>query len=179
MESHITTEKLNFLHENFNDFETEISQIISILEKKKIAVLSTSKKGIIDSCQMTYVSNGLDIFMQTDDRFEKITNIKSNENVSVVVGSLTIQGKAVLFGKPNKSDLFVEKIKSKCYKTYENYTNLPHQILIKITPVRCKLWKFENIGGQREEIIKIVDIPNKKIDVIVCDRLKSEYELIR
>ena len=175
MESHITTEKLNFLPENFNDFEKAILEIISQLDDNKIAVLSTLNNGLIDSCQMTYVSNGLDIYMQTDDRFEKITNINNNDNVSVVVGNLSIQGKAILCGKPNESDLFVEKIKNKCYKTYENYTNLPHQILIKITSIRCKLWKFENINGQREEIIKIVDIPNKKVNTIICDRLKSGY----
>ena len=124
---------------------------------------------------MCMVNDGLKIYIQTDIRFEKIQNIKENENVAINIDAVYFKGIAKIIGHPSTNRLFVEKMKEKHFETYENYTNLPNQVLIEIELTECRIWKFEVINGKREEIIKIINLSNKSINNVICDKLKEGY----
>lgn len=158
------------------EYQELINKILRLLENTKYVILATAnKKGIVSASKMCIVNNGLKIYIQTDNRFEKTQNIKENENVAINIEAVYFKGIAKILGHPNKNKMFVEKMKEKHIETYENYTNLPNQILIEIELTECRIWKFEFIDGKKEEIIKIVNLKDKTINNIICDKLKEGY----
>ena len=66
-------------------------------------------------------------------------------------------------------------------RTYENYTNLPHQILIKVNLTECRIWGIWQNNDicddsvVREESIKVLNLKNKQLTKIKCDNLKGGY----
>lgn len=158
------------------EYQELINKILRLLENTKYVILATAnKKGIVSASKMCIVNDGLKIYIQTDNRFEKIQNIKENENVAINIDTVYFKGIARIIGHPSENKMFVEKMKEKHFETYENYTNLPNQVLIKIELTECRMWKFEVINGKREEIIKIVNLKDKSINNIICDKLKEGY----
>lgn len=158
------------------EYEKLIKNILILLENTKYVVLATAnKKGIVSASKMCIVNEGLTIYLQTDNRFEKVQNIKENKNVAINIDSVYFKGKAKKIGHPSENQIFVKKMKEKHIETYENYTNLPNQVLIEIQLTECRMWRFEMIDGTREEIIKIINLKNNTVENIICDKLKDGY----
>lgn len=158
------------------EYEKLINNILILLENTKYVVLATAnKKGIVSASKMCIVNEGLTIYLQTDNRFEKVQNIKENKNVAINIDSVYFKGKAKIIGHPGENQIFVKKMKVKHIETYENYTNLPNQVLIEIQLTECRMWRFEMIDGTREEIIKIINLKNNTVENIICDKLKEGY----
>ena len=158
------------------EYEELINKILRLLENTKYIILATAnKKRIVSASKMCMVNDGLKIYVQTDITFEKIQNIKENENVAINIDAVYFKGIAKIIGHPSANRMFVEKMKEKHFETYENYTNLPNQVLIEIELTECRIWKFEVINGKREEIIKIINLSNKSINNVICDKLKEGY----
>lgn len=158
------------------DYEKILNNILKLLENTKYVVLATaSKSGIVSASKMCIVNEGLKVYIQTDNRFEKIKNIRENENVAINIDSTYFKGKAKIIENPTNNKTFIKKIKEKHIETYENYTNLPNQVLIEIELIECKIWKFEIIDGKREEVIKTINLKKHTIDNFICDKLKEGY----
>ena len=158
------------------EYKKIIERIIELLEKTKYAVLATSNKnGVVSASKVGIINDGLKVYVQTDNRFEKIQNIKENENIAINIDSIYFKGKAKINGSANNNKMFVKKMKEKNIYAYENYTNLPNEVLVEIELTECRIWGFEIIDGKREEIIKVIDLKNQTINKIICDILKEGY----
>lgn len=158
------------------EYEKLINKILTLLENTKYVVLATANKsGIVSASKMCIVNEGLKIYIQTDNRFKKTQNIKENENIAINIDSVYFKGKAKIIGHPNNNKIFVKKMKEKHIETYENYTDLPNQVLIEIELTECRMWRFEIINGNREEIIKIINLKKQTVENIICDKLKEGY----
>lgn len=158
------------------EYEKMMNIILTLLHNTKYVVLATAnKEGIVSASKMCIVNDGLKIYIQTDNRFEKFQNIKENKNVAINIDSVYFKGTAKILGYPSENEIFVRKMKEKHIETYENYTGLPNQVLVEIELTECRMWKFEIIHGKREEIIKIINLKNNTIENIICDKLKEGY----
>jgi putative ubiquitin-RnfH superfamily antitoxin RatB of RatAB toxin-antitoxin module len=80
--------------------------------------------------------------------------------------------------------MFINKMKQEHFETYENYTNLPNQILIEVELTECRIWGIYNSlsnceskieESSREEIIKVLDLKKKTLRNITCDKLKDGF----
>lgn len=158
------------------EYKKIIERIVELLEKTKYVVLATSnKKGVVSASKVSIVNDDLKVYFQTDKRFEKIQNIKENENIAINIDSIYFKGNAKIIGLANNNKMFVKKMKEKHIYAYENYTNLPNEVLVEIELTECRIWGFEVIDGKREEIIKVIDLKNQTINNIICDKLKKGY----
>ncbi|MCL2673329.1 MAG: pyridoxamine 5'-phosphate oxidase family protein, partial [Alphaproteobacteria bacterium] len=66
------------------DYESIVSEIERLFKDTKFATLATAdKSGAPAIGQMCLISDGLTIYMQTYDRFEKVGNIRENPYVAI------------------------------------------------------------------------------------------------
>lgn len=156
-----------------NSYEEIEEKIINKLKKVKFAVLATSNSsGDISACQMCLVSDGLDVYFQTDSKFEKVRNIKENNKVAINVGDYYFKGEAEIIGHPTTNNRFIELIKEKHLETYESYSNLKDEVLIKVKLTECKIWGIDNSKSiHNQETIAVIDMINKKVSILVCDKM--------
>lgn len=164
------------------EYEILFQKIIKLLSKTNYVVLATANKdGIVTASKMCVVSDGTILYFQTDYGFEKARNIRENPNVAVVVDNIYFKGQATIIGKSADNAYFVEKMKERHYRTYENYTNLPNQILIKVELTECRIWGIWHSQDEKsgivssEEAIKVLNLKNKNLRKIKCDNLKGGY----
>lgn len=155
------------------NYSQSIEKILNILNVSKYATLATANKsGEVSASQVCIVNNGLTVFVQTDKTFEKIQNIKENSNIALNLGAFYFKGKAELLGHPSANPEFIDKIKEKHPETYVNYTNLPNEVLVKITLTEAKIWGGDNLKDiHNQETILIVDLINKTTKTILCDKM--------
>ena len=152
---------------NYSELEPKI---LMILEKTPHLVLATAnKRGVVSAVQMSFVHDGLTVFMQTDRSFEKVKNIEENPNVALNLGAYYFKGTAKVLGKPKSNKKFIEKIKKKDPSTYAHYTNLPNEVLIEVKLTECKIFGINSSTG--EETIQVVNLENKTVKTIVCDKM--------
>ncbi len=155
---------------NYLDLE---NNIIKALENAMICSFATvNKKGEVSARNMTIVNDGLKIYLQTDNTFDKIKDIKENQNIAINFGAYSIKGKAKIVGHPTINQTYIDKMKVKHEYTYKHYTNLANEVLIEITPFSAKVWgidfekKIEN-----QETITEVNFINKTYKTTVCDKM--------
>lgn len=155
-------------------YEEIIEKIIKKLEKTMFGVLATSdKEGNVCATQMCIVNDDLILYFQTDNKFEKVKNIKENNKVAVNLGDYYFKGVAHILGHPTINATFIEKLKIKHPKTYSSYTNLEDEILIKVDLTECKIWGVDSSKSVHEqETIMVIDLVNKQVKTVNCDKMK-------
>ncbi len=164
------------------EYELLLEKIIKLLSKTNYVVLATaSKDGVVTASKMCMIANVTTLYFQTDSNFEKARNIMENPNVAITIENIYFKGQATIIGHPSENKFFVEKMKEKHYQTYENYTDLPNQILIEVKLTECRIWGIWQNNGigedkiHREESIKVLNLKNKQLTKIKCDNLKGGY----
>ena len=164
------------------EYDLLLQKIMKLLSKTNYVVLATaSKDGIVTASKMCVISDGTTLYFQTDSNFEKARNIMENPNVAITIENIYFKGQAIITGHPSQNQFFVEKMKERHYQTYENYTNLHNQILIKVNLTECRIWGIwqnNDIGDDsvvREESIKILNLKNEQLTKIKCDNIKGGY----
>lgn len=163
-------------------YELLLKKITKLLSKTNYVVLATaSKDGVVTASKMCVIADGTILYFQTDSNFEKARNIMENPNVAITTQNIYFKGQATIIGHPSENQFFVEKMKERHYQTYENYTDLPNQILIEVILTECRIWGIwqnNEIGDDRvvkEESIKVLNLKNKQLTKIKCDNLKGGY----
>ncbi len=155
------------------DYKLIEQQILDALEKTRICVFaSANKQGEVSTASMCLVNDGLKVYVQTDKNFEKTRNVEENSNVAISFGVYNFKGIAKIVGHPTSNPKFIEKIKQKHLNTYNSYTNLPNEVLIEVELTQCKIWGNDNSKDiDSQESILVVDIKNKKVETIICDKM--------
>lgn len=152
----------------------EIKQnIIRLLERTPFTCLATANKnGEVSNSQVCLINDGLTVYTQTDESFEKAENIRQNSNVALNCGAYYFKGKAEIVGRPKDNEKFVSLIKQKHLSTYNHYTNLPSEVLIKITLTEARIWGVDNSKDiHNQETITVVDLTSGDIKTINCDKM--------
>ena len=162
------------------EYDLQIEKLLDLFSKIKYVVLATANKdGIVTASQMCVISDGTTLYFQTNPTFEKARNIMENPNVAVTIGNVYCKGQASIIGHPTDNNYFVTQMRKKHNKTYENYTNLPNQILIKVELTECRIWGIWNsedeLNISKEESIKVLNLQKKQITKIKCDNLSGGY----
>ena len=155
------------------DFEAIIQKIEKVLHDTQFCALATANSnGVVSIAQMTLVSDGLKVYFQTDKNFEKVKNILQNENVAINCGAFSFKGRAKIVGSPLSNERYIEEIKRKHMQTYLSYTNLPTEVLIEVELTQCKIWSLSSEYVHNADIITEVDLENKTVKVINCDKMQ-------
>lgn len=125
------------------DYSAFEKEILTILVKNRVSVLSTSYNDHVTTRPMAYVSDGLKIYFQTDKSFMKVEQIKHNPNVAVCVGNLQIEGQSILKGHPleNENKTFARLFKEKNGACFDAFAQLKNTIVIEVEPRLFTIWK--------------------------------------
>lgn len=162
------------------EYDVLLQKITNFLSKVNYVVLATSSKdGVVTASKMCVITDGTTLYFQTDINFEKSRNIMENSNVAITIENIYFKGQASIIGRASENEFFVNKMKEKHYQTYENYTNLPNQILIKVELTECRIWgiwnDLNNCNTNKEESIKVLNLKKKELTKIKCDNLEGGY----
>lgn len=155
------------------EYNQLIEKILSVFNATKFCTLATSNKnGDISASQVCLINDGLTLYFQTDKSFEKIQNIKDNSNVAINCGAYYFKGKASIEGHPTKNANFIKLIKEKHPETFNHYTNLPNEVLIKVDLTEAKIWGIDNSKDvHNQETIVVLNFETKEIKTIICDKI--------
>lgn len=153
------------------DFEVKKEEFFSRLGESCYMVLATSKNDYPMRSMMTCLVFDGYIWMQTDKKFPKYDQILSNPQVALVKNATQIEGKAELCGHPleiqNKK--FCEFIKKYHPESYDMYSKIDTEVVIRVTPEKAVDWLYE--AGSNE--IFNYDFINEKIDITVYKNGKN------
>jgi len=141
------------------DYRILEREIIDILEKNPVWVLSTSLNDYVTSRPMSIVHMGLDIYFQTNQRYTKHEQMVENRQVSLCCQNVSIEGNAESIGDWDNAEnaQIRELYKSRHPGPYGKYGKLDGQLIYRVTPVKLKLWKyidgesFREIGSVNEQ----------------------------
>lgn len=134
---------------SFENFKIEI---VSILEKNKTWVLSTSLNDEVSSRSMSIINEDLTIYFQTNECYLKDNQMKYNPKVSLFYSNISIEGIAEHIGNwlDEKNNNLLELYKKNHLGSFEYYGLLEGQVVYKITPKVIKVWKYVDKKPLRE-----------------------------
>nr|WP_040428987.1 pyridoxamine 5'-phosphate oxidase family protein [Acetivibrio cellulolyticus] len=128
---------------NYIDIKKEF---VNCLEKHELIVLSTCLKDKVKSRMMCFVNDELVIYLLTGKRSNKCKQIEGNDNVSLCIDNIQIEGKAKIIGSPmDENNTEISKIFKSRHSAY--YKRFAHFKVATFIEIRCeylKQWKFEN-----------------------------------
>lgn len=96
--------------------EVDLEQLKEALEAAETIVLSTSNNDIVTARPVSIMSDGLTIYVRTDENSRKALQMKANPNIAVCVGSFYGEGQAKSAGYT--SDVDNKKLKRKYIQRY-------------------------------------------------------------
>lgn len=134
------------------DYFTLEKETIELLKNCKNAVLSTSFIDKVTSRSMSIANIGLDVFFQTNKKYNKYSQMSKNKNVSLCLSNVSIEGSAMEIGDWNDLDNkeILELYKLKHPSSYAKYGNLEGQVIFKLSPKKISYWKYLNDKPMRE-----------------------------
>ena len=101
------------------EYSKSVDETIKLIENTMFATIATANKnGDVSASKVTIVNDGLDIYFQTDNSFEKAKNIKENNKIAINFGATYAKGIAEIIGKPIQNEMFINKMKKKNIHTY-------------------------------------------------------------
>lgn len=116
------------------------------LETKDHMVLATSANDRVTARNVSTIFMNGKIYFQTDVEFFKYNQITQNSNVALCESDLQIEGIAKAVGHPleehNKD--FLKLFSKKQISSFEQYTYLPNEVVIEVTPKLIEMWAYEN-----------------------------------
>jgi len=133
-------------------YESFKKEIISILEKNKTWVLSTSLNDEVTSRSMSIINENLIIYFQTNECYVKDNQMKHNPKVALCYSNISVEGIAEPIGNwlDEKNKDLLELYKKHHLGSFEYYGLLEGQIVYKITPKVIKVWKYVDKKPLRE-----------------------------
>jgi len=147
------------------DYKMLENEVIDILEKNPIWVLSTSLNDYVTSRPMSIINIGLNVFFQTNKCYIKHEQMNLNKNVSLCCQNVSIEGIAEDIGDWNDESnaQLLEIYKGKHLNSYKKYGSLNGQVVYKIIPKKIKLWKYDN-GNPIREILFVSEQQAKRLE---------------
>lgn len=154
-------------------YENMIEKLLNLFNATKFCTLATANnKGEVSASQICLINDGLTLYFQTDKTFEKIQNIKENNKVSINCGAFYFKGKATIEGHPTNNLKFIELIKEKHIDTFNHYTKLPNEVLVRVDLTEAKIWGVDTSKDvHNQETIAILNFETKEIKTIICDKM--------
>ena len=124
-------------------FDKKIVELIQGIGEAKKAVLATSSNNRVTSRTMSFVIYENKFYCQTDKKFLKVEQILDNPKVSICIDNIQIEGIAQIIGKPSENNIFSTLFNKYFKNSYENYSFLENEVLLKINPTFIAVWNYK------------------------------------
>jgi len=127
------------------NFQVEIEKIcreISDITKEQPMAFATSVKDIVSVRNVTAVVHGHRIYFQTDERMEKVSQIKENDNVGLCVENYQIRGVAKIMGPWGRNKEIIMEYKKNHEAAYAKYSAVKTEVVVGVDILWIKKWEF-------------------------------------
>lgn len=123
-------------------FNDKYNEFLSLFDKGKTMVLSTSVDGRVSSRMVSIVLiDGL-FYFQTDKTLRKYDQIISNPNVALCSENIEIEGICSLVGYPLHNKKFSKAYKKSFLGSFNRYSSLSNERLFSIKPSFIERWIY-------------------------------------
>lgn len=121
-------------------------KVFDELNKKNHMVLGTSANNRVTTRNVSTIFMDGKIYFQTDKKFLKILQIIQNPNVSLCELDMQVEGVAKILGHPleDENKEFLKAFSQKHQGSFEEYSYLPNEVVVEITPKLIEMWAYEN-----------------------------------
>lgn len=132
-------------------YQEKLAEFYQKLGVAKKFVLATSKEDRVTARTMSCICFDQAVYFQTDSNFLKYEQLISNPQVALCSDNIQIEGIATDLGHPMDVDnLFFAKVFEQRYKSsFDSYTGLETEVLVKIVPKKITLWEYQNGSAVR------------------------------
>ena len=126
-------------------FETKKNEFFERLGETCYMVMATCHNDYPMASTMTCLVFDDAIWMQTDKKFPKYDQLLNNPKVALVKNATQIEGTAKLCGHPldKENEKFARLMKKHHPESYEMYSTVDTEVVIKITPHKAIDWLYE------------------------------------
>ncbi len=130
------------------DYEALCAEIAALLAGERHCVLATAAEGRVTAWTMSYVTQGLTVWMQTDRRFLKVEQLVANPRAALCLGNLQAEGTIAFAGHPQApgNEAFAAAYAARHPSSWASYGALEDEIVLRFEPTDFTLWKY--IDGQ-------------------------------
>lgn len=138
-------------------------KVIGLLAKSKVGVLSTSYNDKVTSRAVSIVSDGLNIYFQSNKVYEKHKQMEKNKNVALCINNLSIEGVVEEIGtwKDEINRDLLGVYKSIHESSFNYYGMLEGQCVYKIKPIKIKLWEYIDGTPIRKNLYTTEEVAEK------------------
>lgn len=145
------------------NFETEAKKLFDRIGENCYMVLATCDGNYPMRSTMTCLVFDGCVWMQTDKKFAKYTQILNNPQTALVKGATQLEGKTYICGHPfeEQNRKFCELIKKYHPESYEMYSKVDTEVVLKFVPEKAVDWLYE--AGSSD--IYNYDFTNKTVTV--------------
>ena len=123
---------------------SEFQQLRRKIGSHGIMVLSSCAENRVTSRAMSVVVIDGKFYCQTDQRYLKFRQIMANPNVSLCVNNFSIEGECRIIGKPSENAFFIAKMKEHFPDAVSQWSELPTECVLEITPKLVSAWIYED-----------------------------------
>ena len=134
-------------------------EVVQQLGKAKHMVLATCAGNRVTARTMSCVADDLTVYCQTLDSYTKCRQIAQNPNVALCAGNLQIEGRATIEGHPLSAgnERFVELFKAAHRGSFERYSALEGEVVLRVEVTRATLWKYGLSGGSYRDFLEVTE----------------------
>lgn len=132
-------------------------EVIQFLDKHKILFLATSADDRVTARAMSCVHEGLEIYFQTSKKSAKFAQLAKNPNVALCAANMAIEGVATIGKHPMdpESEQFITLYKKHHPGSFNAYSRLESNVVIRVDPTLVTFWKYDNGGKPYREILRV------------------------
>jgi uncharacterized pyridoxamine 5'-phosphate oxidase family protein len=139
------------------DYDVLKEEVLQFLDKHKILFLATSADDRVTARAMSCVHVGPEIYFQTSKKSEKFAQLVKNPNVALCAANIAIEGVATI-GKHTmdpENEQFIELYKKHHLGSYNKYSRLESNVVIRVDPTRVIFWKYDDERKPYREILHV------------------------
>ncbi len=123
---------------------SEFQQLWRKIGSYGIMILSTCAENRVTSRAMSVVVVDGKFYCQTDERYLKCQQIKTNPNVALCVNNFSVEGECRIIGKPFENDFFINAMNEHFPDAVSRWSELPTECVLEIMPKLVSAWIYEN-----------------------------------
>lgn len=127
-----------------NTYEEKLNELFERIGDHAESVLATSRSNRVSARMMSVLIKGHIFYVQTDKTFRKYQDIRENPQVALCIGSIQIEGICEDIGHPLDNEEFCSRFKHHYSSSYEAYSHLEEERLLRMKPTFIQRWKYVN-----------------------------------
>jgi hypothetical protein len=139
------------------EYDTLKEEAIRFLDQHKILFLATCADDRVTARAMSCVHVGLEIYFQTSKKSDKFAQIRQNPRVALCAANIAVEGVATVCEHPlhPASEQFVTLYKEHHPGSFNAYSRLESNIVVRVDPTLVAFWKYDDEGKPYREFLYV------------------------